>query len=545
MVLYILGKSKIALALSVVTLVACGGSSNNETKPVTEPSTGITPIEAPTWVAGTFEPQNKYKNYCENPRTGNDPYNNSEPYPDKAGSELHEKMWLRSYSDHTYLWYSEIEDNDPNNFNVADYFSQLKTKQTTDSGAQKDNFHFSQNTADYKKQTQSGVTSGYGISWQFDSVVPPRKLIVRYTEPNSPAALLDVKRGTQIIEIDGADFVNGNNVNAINAGIFPSEVGESHDFKLLEPDGTMVTKTFVSADVISSPVQNTKVIETQVGKVGYLQFNSHIVLAQEGLINAIALFSDENISEMVVDLRYNGGGFLALASQFAYMVAGDHATNGATFEKTIFNDKHQSTNPITGNTLSPTPFFDKKIDYTTYQFTSEDLPSINLQRIFVLTTGSTCSASEAFINGLRGIDIDVIQIGNTTCGKPYGFYPQDNCGETYFTIQFKGVNAKGFGEYSDGFVPKESPQYLSEIKGCNVADDYSKALGDPSEGMFSAALDYMISESCPVVALSRAAKGDNKLQSGAQNDGLAIKVPNQILNSIILENKINSHLPIK
>lgn len=107
------------------------------------------------------------------------------------------------------------------------------------------------------------------------------------------------------------------------------------------------------------------------------------------------------------------------------------------------------------------------------------------------------------------------------------------------------MNAKGFGEYSDGFVPKESPQYLSEIKGCNVADDYSKALGDPSEGMFSAALDYMISESCPVVALSRAAKGDNKLQSGAQNDGLAIKVPNQILNSIILENKINSHLPIK
>jgi C-terminal processing protease CtpA/Prc len=223
------------------------------------------------------------------------PYNNNAPYPDKAGSSLHEKMWLRSYSDNTYLWYSEIQDNDPNNFNVADYFAQLKTNQTTDSGAQKDNFHFSQDTADYKKQTQSGVTSGYGISWQFNALVPPRNLTVRYSEPNSPAALADLKRGSQILEVDGEDFVNGNNVDVINAGLFPAEAGESHDFKLLEPDGTIITKRFVSADVVSSPVQNTKVIETQIGKVGYLQFNSHIGLAQEGLIDAVRQFSDENV----------------------------------------------------------------------------------------------------------------------------------------------------------------------------------------------------------------------------------------------------------
>ena len=54
---------------------------------------------------------------------------------------------------------------------------------------------------------------------------------------------------------------------------------------------------------------------------------------------------------------------------------------------------------------------------------------------------------------LRGIDIEVIQIGSTTCGKPYGFYGLDNCGTTYFTVQFRGVNAKGYGDYSDGFSP--------------------------------------------------------------------------------------------
>lgn len=538
-------KTKIALTLSVMALAACGGSSNSDTNLVTDPGTGNGTSDVPTWVAGTFEAASKFKDYCATPRTGTDPYNSNAPYPDKAGSALHEKMWLRSYSDNTYLWYSEIEDNDPNNFNVADYFKQLKTTQTTDSGAQKDNFHGSQNTADYKKQTQSGVTSGYGISWQFNARTPPRNLTVRYTEPDSPAALADLKRGTQILEVDGVDFVNGDSVDVINAGLFPAEAGESHDFKLLEPDGTIITKRFVSADVVSSPVQNTKIIETEIGKVGYLQFNSHIGLAQEGLIAAVKQFSDENVSELVVDLRYNGGGLLAMASQLAYMVAGDNATSNRTFENTIFNDKYPSTNPVTGSSLSPTPFYNKKIDYVSYQFTSEDLPSVALQRIFVLTTGSTCSASEAFMNGLRGIDIDVIQIGNKTCGKPYGFYPQDNCGDTYFTIQFKGVNAKGFGEYSDGFVPKEFPQFSSEVKGCNVADDYSKALGDPTEGMFSAALEYMKTESCPVVALSRASKANDVLQSASLNDGLAIKVPNQILKSIILENKILHRREIK
>ncbi len=60
------------------------------------------------------------------------------------------------------------------------------------------------------------------------------------------------------------------------------------------------------------------------------------------------------------------------------------------------------------------------------------------------------------MNGLRGVNVQVIQIGTTTCGKPYGFYPQDNCGTTYFSIEFRGVNAQGFGDYPDGFSPSNS-----------------------------------------------------------------------------------------
>ena len=68
------------------------------------------------------------------------------------------------------------------------------------------------------------------------------------------------------------------------------------------------------------------------------------------------------------------------------------------------------------------------------------MPTLNLTRVYVLTTADTCSASESIINGLKGAGVTVNQIGVTTCGKPYGFYPQDNCGTTYFSIEFRGVN---------------------------------------------------------------------------------------------------------
>jgi len=92
----------------------------------------------------------------------------------------------------------------------------------------------------------------------------------------------------------------------------------------------------------------------------------------------------------------------------------------------------------------------------------------------------------------------VIQIGSTTCGKPYGFYPQDNCGTTYFSIEFKGANDMGFGDYTDGFSPANSLTANSgvSVPGCSVADDFTHQLGDPSEGRLAAALFYRANSSC-------------------------------------------------
>jgi hypothetical protein len=101
---------------------------------------------------------------------------------------------------------------------------------------------------------------------------------------------------------------------------------------------------------------------------------------------------------------------------------------------------------------------------------------------------------------LRGVNVEVYIIGSTTCGKPYGFYPMDNCGTTYFSIQFRGENAKNFGDYSDGFSPANQTGVVgTTVPGCSVADDFTHELGDPAEGRIAAALAFRASNNqvCP------------------------------------------------
>jgi len=204
----------------------------------------------------------------------------------------------------------------------------------------------------------------------------------------------------------------------------------------------------------------------------------------------------------VLDLRYNGGGYLAIASELAYMIAGPGPTAGRIFDELSFNDKHPATNPVTGQALSPTPFYSTALGAPFNGTPGQALPTLDLPRVYVLTGGGTCSASEAIMNGLRGVGVEVIQIGSTTCGKPYGFYPTDNCGTTYFTIQFKGANDIGFGDYSDGFSPANSAGPGEDVPGCSVADDFTAQLGDPAERRLAVALAYRDGAACPAAPVA-------------------------------------------
>ena len=444
----------------------------------------------------------RFKNYCAVPRTGVDADGN--PFPDKAGSTWDENNWLRSWSHDTYLWYDEIEDADPACCDTPDYFRLLRTFATTPSGKLKDQYHYTQNTAERLARIRTGsVGAGYGARFFVRQRRPPRDIRVAYTEPDSPATStgVDLLRGTEILEVDGVDVVYGGtqaDVDVINGALWPDELDETHEFVVRDPGTTLErTVTMTSANITTVPVQHVRILRTDAGPVGYLLYNTFGVQTGEGqLVDAFNEFRNADVNDVILDLRYNGGGYLILANQLSYMVGGANAA-GRTFNLLQFNDKHRDINPFSGEPITPDRFYQWTIGWSDAP-AGTPLPRLNLDRVFILAGPWTCSASELVINALRGIDVEVVLIGETTCGKPYGFYPRDNCGTTYSTVHFRGVNAKDFGDYPDGFSPANVPETAGvSVPGCSVADDFSHQFGDPEEGRVAAALQYRRDGTCP------------------------------------------------
>ncbi len=524
---------------SALILAACGGGSTPAPPPPPPPPPPVN--TGPSWTKDVFQAESNFKNRCQAPRTGTNPATN-QPYPDVAGSTLHEKHWMRSWSNNTYLWYSEIDDIDPGT--IADrlaYFEVLKTNATTASNNPKDRFHFTIDTEEYQQRVSSGASAGYGARFTLIQSSPPRDIRVAYVEAGSPAtsAPANLDRGAIILEIDGVDVINGSDTNTLNAGLFPDGAGEDHTFKVRDLGGAERTFTMTSAIVTSDPVNVSKTIDVAGNKIGYLHFTTFgTTSAEQALFDAMTTFQADGITDLVLDLRYNGGGFLAIAGELGYMIAGSAQTSGKTFDKLTFNDKHPTINPVTGATLSPTPFYSTARGFSVATGTA--LPTVTLNRVFILSTARTCSASEAVINGLRGVDVEVVLIGTTTCGKPYGFYATDNCGVTYFTIQFRGENDKAFGDYADGFTPIDAAVNSGElITGCEVGDDFTKVMGDETEALLATALSYRQTGSCPVVVPKALGEASNKAGPAFMSDDpLSLYNDERVRSRLLLEQSL-------
>lgn len=510
-------------------LSACGGGGGGTAtpSPADPAATTSTYVEPPIAEASSVAQQ------CATPRPPGtlDPYT-GRPYGDVQGSLTTEKLWIRGFVNETYLWYSEVVPQDPalftlgatapyvdpadnsramlelkTDFDVVDtYFNSQRSLLLAPSGKPKDQFHFTYTTSDYHAQASSGRGVGFGFQVELQASRPPRNAMVSYTEPGSPAATNGLLRGAKFLTINGVDVINGEPA-MLNEGLFSPIDGKLYTFEVLDPgSSTSRTFTMTASTITSTPVQYVRTLPAPYDRVGYLLFNDHIATAEAQLIAAVNQLKASNggagISDLVLDLRYNGGGYLDIASELAYMIAGRGATTGKAFERTSYNNK----NPFGQTQASATVPFHA----VTQGFSAGSnlaLPQLGLSRVFIITGRGTCSASEAIINGLNGAGIEVILIGDTTCGKPYGFYPEDNCSLTYFAIQFKGVNHLGFGDYADGFIPGGTGTPANHLKGCLVADDLTKPLGDASEARLAAALQYRDGGSCPPAKASGLVSG--------------------------------------
>ena len=449
------------------------------------------PVEIPliNLMQNEYQPSKNFANICSNPCQNN-------RYQDLAGDYVAENNWIRSWSHETYLWYNELPDIDPASIqDPFKYFDQMKTSAITSSGLAKDRFHFAVDTAESELLSETGISVGYGASAKQDRKTG--RVYISYIEPNSPAQKENITRGTEILAAEGVyigSVITDEQLDIFNSALFPLTAGESNSFIIRKPNSIFIEEIMLTSTMTTEvPVHLTKTFDANGANIGYLMLNSfNIETAEIQLINAVNQLKSAQISDLILDLRYNGGGYLGISAILGTMIAGNKAY-GQIFETMIFNDKHSQYDPIFNELIEPFIFPEATLGFST--IAGIQLPKLNLSRVFIIATGDTASASEALINSLRGIDVEVILIGEKTRGKPYGFVPRDNCGTTYFTIQFEGKNSKGFGDYADGLIPSDKDDG-AKVLGCKVADDLSQPLGNPNERMLATALHYIKNNEC-------------------------------------------------
>ena len=515
--LFSLTRLAAVLLVASASLISCGSDSKKKS-----PS-GPNGASVTTWQKDYFLPRSTYKNRCQFLRSGVSPDTGS-PYPDVRGSMLEELYYLRSLTEETYLFKDDLTDMDPSPYNqvqstfaahaekMDEYFDELKTEELTATNTPKDKYHYTYLTSDWIDRIQNVAQPSYGISWVNlggseirngrTYVRIPRDYRVRYVIPGSPAAELvggspKVKRGDKILKVNGEDFIRGNSSKLNAAFSVPS--GTSTTFVLMDVDTNQEKTVVLTAKNISQkPVNDSTILEIGDDKVGYIHYTTFVTNDSDSAIHdVIKDFKSKGVTDLVLDIRYNGGGYLVTSSMVGYMIAGRSNTIGKVFDRNRFVEGSGNINPVTGRVEIPLPFLHQGYGTPLSIRRGTPLESLNLNRVYILSTERTCSASENLINGLIGADIEVVLIGGTTCGKPYGFYPEDNCGISYFTIQTQSHNHKGFGGYGDGFVPSAATSG-AKVKGCAVPDDFTKQLGDSSEALLAAALKFRKDGTCPV-----------------------------------------------
>ncbi len=429
--------------LLVCVLAACGGGGGSSS----EGSSTVVAAEGPTGASAS-----SLANIC---------------------TPTAEKSWVRNYMDEVYLWYNEITNVPQASYsNAIDYFYALRVPA-------RDHFSFALTSAE-SALNKAGSDIGYGARFMRAS---DNRIRVGFVESNSPAAQNLLVRGSTIETIDGLPAATMDN-KALNAALYPSTSGESHRFTVTDPATLLQRSVLMSAVVVvTAPVLQNQVLQLSNGKkLGYMVFNEHTTSAEAPLIAAFTQFASAQVNDLVLDIRYNGGGYLYIASEVAQMIAGNRV-QGQVFDTLVFNAKQQV---YATQANSQIPFYNTSTN-------NQRLPTLGLARVFVLTGPGTCSASEAIINGLAPF-VQVITIGGTSCGKPYGFSEKDNCSSAYFAISFKGQNAVGTVVDTNGLAPQ-----------CSAADDLEHALGDPAERLLQTAIGYQSTGACPATTRSASA----------------------------------------
>jgi C-terminal processing protease CtpA/Prc len=364
-----------------------------------------------------------------------------------------------------YLWNDQLPAAfDPTRYRTNDEALEALTYKTYD------RWSYLEDIQVFMDYFEGGAYVGNGLGLKLDR---DGNLWVSYVYPNSPAGRAGLGRGLRISRINGQDVGALLNSDKIVDALGEDKAGVQTQFSFLNAAGQASSVTLAKEAVAINSVIHRSVKEVAGKKVGYLVFTTFIDKSTAELDEAFAFFKTEGVSEVVLDLRYNGGGSLSVAQHLAGLIAPGKA--GQRFVELAYNNNLKSENRPFNIQAQP--------------------QGISLSRLFVITTRNTASASEAIINGLKPY-LPVYTIGSASNGKPVGMNPlpidlEGNLlewdqitgqtqGYAFLPIMFKVANASGQAEYFTG-IPADGA----------AADDLTAPFGDVNEDSFAQALHYI------------------------------------------------------
>ncbi|HSD29065.1 MAG TPA: S41 family peptidase, partial [Vicinamibacteria bacterium] len=350
---------------------------------------------------------------------------------------------LQSY----YYWYKELPNPDPASFTSPEAYLEAVRYRALDSS-----FSYVTSKASSDAFYSESQFIGFGLSYTRTS---DTELRLVQTFPGSPAAEAGMDRGDYLVSVNGKAVSDLLRTGEISTIFGAEQVGVTADVAWRDTKGRQRSATLAKRLVTIPTVSQTAVLDAGSSRVGYIHFRNFVQPSVEALNTAFTQVRDAGATELVLDLRYNGGGLVSVAQHLGGLIGGDPLV-GKVFVQFTHNDKQASRN-------------------TAYSFEAKP-QALAVARLVVIATQGSASASEAVINGLRPY-MDVKVVGGRTYGKPVGQYGFDFCEKVLYPVAFLVTNARGEADYFDG-IPAD----------CAAADDVDHPLASPSEASLAEAL---------------------------------------------------------
>ena len=395
------------------------------------------------------------------------------------------KQWVVDTLKEWYLYPETLPANiDINNYATID---ELISALTATARAQRRDRNFTYLTSIVEENAyyNSGATAGFGVRIYSDAATA--RVFITEAFEGAPALNVGIDRRDELLAIGTttenlrtvADIIAKEGTAGITTALGPSTAGTTRILRMVGPTGTRIL-TLSKADYSIEPVSSRYggiILQDGLRRVGYINLRTFISSANDRLRQEFLKFKNSGINEVIIDLRYNGGGLVSTAELMGDFLGGNRSS-GNIFSQLTFRSEKSSENSIKRFQLQP--------------------ESITPTKLAFITTGSSASASELVINSFIPYFNDQLAlIGANTYGKPVGQIAIDRaaCDDRLRVLAFSTKNANNSDAYFNGLAETVKAS-------CRAADDLTQPLGNSAELSIRQGLDYLAGKSCVAISIN-------------------------------------------